>query len=181
MESQNDNLEGHMPRSGEVDCVASAMMADAAEDEYPATNSMVVDVDAPGMLIEGEEVDGARADTYNTDLETLCHDELEAPNASGILLGSPEQDERPAKEIEVALADGVSGIVSEETIKAFVGGKKAKVGTKTKDIDNYLKLFINAHRLPHNRCCRCVHSNFFFSNHGVYLFQCALNVCSFFS
>ena len=43
--------------------------------------------------------------------------------------------------------------VSEDLIRAYVGGKKPRItkgGTnfKVKDIDNYLKLFINAHHLP---------------------------------
>ena len=72
-------------------------------------------------------------------------------------------------------------VVSKEMIKVFEGGKKTKVRTKTKNVDDYLKLFIDAHCLPHNRRCQRVHLNFFFSNHGAYLIQCPSIVCLFFS
>jgi len=178
--AQRTQLTG-VPRSGEVECADGKIIVDVAEEEYPATGSM--DIDTPGMLIVGEEVDRAHADTDNMHLETVHCDELEAST----LLGSPEQDELPVNELHVAQADGLPGIMSEETIrimgketiKVFVGGKKASVGRKAKDIDDYLKLFINAHCLPHNRRCRRIHSNLFFSNHGAYLFQRSSTVHSF--
>jgi len=47
-------------------------------------------------------------------------------------------------------------------------GKKAKVGTKRKDIDDYLKLFINAHRLPRNTRCRVyTRTPFFVTTVGI--------------
>ena len=180
-----------VPRSGEVECADGGIIVDIAEKETPDTDSM--DIDTPGTLIVREEVDGAHADTDDTHLETTHCERLEALT----LLTSPEQDEMLAIELLVAQAKGLPGIVSEETIRnmgkemirivgretinASVGGKKAKAGTKTKDIDDYLKLFMNTHRLPCNRHCRCIHSNHFFSNHSAYIFQCSTTFHSFFS
>jgi hypothetical protein len=60
-------------------------------------------------------------------------------------------------------------VVSEDMIKMFVGGKnpRTKAGTKVKDIDDYLKLFINAHHLPRNARCRRKQSNKFFGNNST--------------
>ena len=112
-------------------------------------------------------------------------DELESLEGRGALLAQApnalQRDEAPAKELDGGQADGLPGVVSKEKIKVFVGGKKAKVRTKRKDIDNYLKLFINAHRLPHNTSYWHIHLNVFFSNHGGSFFHCPyLIVYSFF-
>jgi len=146
MDTRTDEMDGHIPRICEVECVDGGMVVDVAEDEYLATNTMVVDT--PGTLIQGDEVNGARVDTEDAD------------RLPGIV------------------GEETMKIVSKETIKEFVGGKKAKVGTKTKDIDDYLKLFINAHHLPRNTHCRRVHSNFFFSNHSLYSVQHSSSSCS---
>jgi len=132
MDTRTGDLEGHVPRGhkvehmDEVERMDDRMIVDLAEEGCPTMSGMVVD--AWGMLIEGEDVNRAHADTDKT-----------------------HQDERPASELDVAQADGQPAIVgeetvkivSEETIKVFVGGKNAKAGTKLKNIDDYLKLFIN--------------------------------------
>ena len=178
-DTRTDDLEGHVPRRGEVECADDGMIVDLAEEECPTMSRM--DVDTVGMLIVGDKVDGARADTDGTHLETLRRDELEAPDPSWTLLArahnAPQWNETPVNELGVGQADGLRGVVSEEKIKAFVGGKKAKVGTKRRDIDDYLKLFINAHRLPRNTHCWRVHSNSFFSNHGGFLFRYPFSYC----
>ena len=169
MDTRTDDLEGHMYTGGEVEYAEDSLHVDAPEDED------AMDVDSPESLILGVEVRGLRADTDETHLETLRRNELEVPEVRGTLLArspnAPQRIEGPANEADVGQGDELRGVVSEETIKAFIGGKKAKVGTKRKDIDDYLKLFINAHRLPRNTHCRHVHLNSFFCNHSGYLFH----------
>ena len=157
MDSHDDDLGVHM-------CAEDSMHVNVAEDD-PGTGSM--EINGVEMLIGWEEGHGAQVDRDDTHLQTLHLDDLEAPNDSQTLLGCPEQDEIPANDLEVAQADGLPVIISEEKIRVFVCGKKAKVGTKRKDIDDYLNLFINAHHLPCNRRCWHIHSNIFFSNHGL--------------
>ena len=50
MDSQADDLEGHMDTGGEVECAEDNMEVDAAEDEDG------MEVDSPETLIVGEEV-----------------------------------------------------------------------------------------------------------------------------
>ena len=64
-------------------------------------------------------------------------------------------------------------VISSSMLTAFVGGKnlRMKTGTKVKDIDNYLKLFINAHHLPQAAHCRHIQSNQFFGNNSTCFIQ----------
>jgi hypothetical protein len=72
------------------------------------------------------------------------------------MVEEPAAHQVSAEEVEEPSADGGASWptkdVSEDIIKAFVSGKKARtkagMNLKVKDIDDYLKLFINAHHLP---------------------------------